>query len=154
MAQSLQAGLSVAGFHVDLVPATRQAFFGNYLENPSAAKRDLWDLAPPVWGPDWPGNNARTTLEPLFTDPGAGYSDFGGYSSLVTDSIINRALVSPEQRRCRRPMVAGRAPSARRRGRRPHGLREPAMYHSSAVHGCNYWWGDGNCDPTNVWLSR
>ena len=154
MAQSLQAGLSVAGFHVDLVPATRQAFFGNYLENPSAAKRDLWDLAPPVWGPDWPGNNARTTLEPLFTDPGAGYSDFGGYSSPVTDSIINRALSAPNN-----AVAAVRWSQAERQvladaAAVPMVYENATMYHSSAVHGCNYWWGDGNCDPTNVWLSR
>ena len=27
------------------------------------------------------------------------------------------------------------------------------IYHSSAVHGCNFWWVGLNCDPTNVWLS-
>jgi ABC-type transport system substrate-binding protein len=95
MAESLQASLAGAGFHVDLVPATWQMFFENYLENPSASKRDAWDLAPPAWGPDWLGNNGRTTLQPLFTDPGPYTQDFGGYSSPLTDSFINRALAAP-----------------------------------------------------------
>ena len=27
------------------------------------------------------------------------------------------------------------------------------IYHSPAVHRCNFWWVSLNCDPTNVWLS-
>ena len=36
----------------------------------------------------------------------------------------------------------------------PVAYTKGAIYHSSAVHGCIYLWAVGNCDPTNVWLSR
>ena len=154
MAESLQASLDVAGFRVDLVPALRQMFYGNYLENPSSAKRDAWDLALGAWGPDWYGNNGRSTMQPLFTDPGTYSQDFGGYSSPLTDSLINKALASPSVAlaavhwsQADRQVLADAAAV-------PLAYENQAVYHSSAVHGCIYWWGDGNCDPTNVWLSR
>jgi ABC-type transport system substrate-binding protein len=153
MAESLQASLAGAGFHVDLVPASWQMFYENYLENPSASKRDAWDLAPPAWGPDWLGNNGRTTLQPLFTDPGPYSQDFGGYSSPLTDSFINKALSAPgiaqagvQWSQADRQVLADAAAV-------PLVYENEAVYHSSAVHGCIYWWDDGNCDPTNVWLS-
>ncbi len=154
MAESFQANLSMAGFHVDLVPAVWQIFFGNYLENPSSAKHNAWDLALMAWGPDWLGNNGRSTLQPLFTDPGPYSQDLGGYSSPLTDSLINKALGSPSVAlaavhwsQAERQVLADAAAG-------PLAYENQAVYHSSAVHGCIYWWGDGNCDPTNVWLSR
>ena len=52
-----------AGFHVVFVPVTQAEFFGGYLQNPSTAKRDVWDMAAPRWFPDWFGNNGRATLQ-------------------------------------------------------------------------------------------
>jgi peptide/nickel transport system substrate-binding protein len=154
VAESLQSSLSSAGFHVDLVPATRQTFFGKYLENPSAAERDAWDLADVAWGPDWLGNDGRTTFAPLFTDPGRFSQDFGGYSNRITDSLVNKALAAPSVAlgavlwsAAERQVLADAAAVPVAYGRN-------AIYHSSAVHGCVYWWAGANCDPTNVWLSR
>jgi ABC-type oligopeptide transport system substrate-binding subunit len=154
VAESLQASLGPAGFHVDLVPATRQTFFGTYLENPSAAKRDAWDLADVGWGPDWLGNNGRTTFAPIFTAPGAFSQDFGGYSNRITDSLVNKALAAPSVAlgavlwsAAERQVLADAAAV-------PVAYERDAKYHSSAVHGCVYWWAGANCDPTNVWLSR
>ncbi len=154
VAESLQSSLSKAGFHVDLVLATRETFFGNYLENPSAAKRHNWDLADVGWGPDWLGNNGRTTFAPLFTEPGPFSQDFGGYSNGITDSLVNKALAAPSV------AIGGVLWSAAERqvladaAAVPVAYERDAIYHSSAVHGCIYWWAGGNCDPTNVWLSR
>ena len=55
-----------------LVSATQSDFYGKYLENPTTAKRDVWDIAPPGWIPDWFGNNGRSTIVPLLTKPGPG----------------------------------------------------------------------------------
>ncbi len=152
MAESFQANLSMAGFHVDLVPAVWQIFFGNYLENPSSAKHNAWDLALMAWC-----TGSATTAAAL-------YNRFlrirsllarpGGYSSPLTDSLINKALASPSVAlaavhwsQAERQVLADAAAG-------PLAYENQAVYHSSAVHGCIYWWGDGNCDPTNVWLSR
>ena len=84
VAQSLQSSLDAGGFKVSLLPETQANFYGSYLENPSTSKRDVWDLAPPGWIPDWFGNNGRSVLEPLFTSPAPGSNDFGGYNSPKT----------------------------------------------------------------------
>ena len=61
-----------AGFRVKLIPATRLDFYGKYMLVPSTAKRGVWDIAPPGWIPDWFGNNGRSVIQPLFTNPGRG----------------------------------------------------------------------------------
>ena len=35
----------------------------------------------------------------------------------------------------------------------PVNVQKWPIFHSSAVHGCNFFWFGLNCDPTNVWLS-
>jgi ABC-type transport system substrate-binding protein len=153
VAQSLQASLSAGGFNVRFVPVTGAAFYGSYLENPSTSKRDVWDMAAPGWIPDWFGNNGRAILEPIFTDPGNGSNDFGGYSSPVTNSIIAKALAAPN--------LAAATPLWSQAERQimgdvaaiPVEYQKWPVYHSSAVHGCTFWWFDLDCDPTNVWLS-
>jgi ABC-type transport system substrate-binding protein len=154
MAQSLQSSLASAGFHVELVPAPWGRFWGDYVADQGASRRDAWDLAPPAWGPDWLGNNGRATLQPLFTDPGPYSQDFGGYSSPLTDSFTNKALAAPsiglagvQWSNAERQVLADAAAV-------PLAYESGAIYHSSAVHGCVYFWDVGNCDPTNVWLSH
>ena len=152
-AVSVQSSLGLAGFHVTLVPETQAAFYGSYLENPSTSKRDVWDLATPGWIPDWFGNNGRSTLEPLFTVPANGSNDFGGYNDPKTDALINKALAAPS--------VAAAGSSWSQAERQimsdvaavPVEYQKWPVYHSSAVHGCTFWWFGLNCDPTNVWLS-
>ncbi len=153
VAQSLQASLSAAGFNVKFVPVTQAAFYGSYLENPSTSKRDVWDIAPPGWIPDWMGNNGRAILEPLFTDPGNGSNDFGGYSSPVTDSIISKALAAPTLAAATTLWSQAERQIMSDVAAIPVEYQKWPVYHSSAVHGCSFWWFDLNCDPTNVWLS-
>ena len=152
-AVSLQSSLGLAGFHVTFVPETQASFYGSYLENPSTSKRDVWDIAPPGWIPDWFGNNGRSTLEPLFTVPGNGSNDFGGYNSPTTDSIVGKALAAPS---------TGASASLWSQAERqimhdvaavPVEYQKWPVYHSSAVQGCTFWFPGLNCDPTNIWLS-
>ncbi len=153
VAESLQSSFGAAGFHVDLFPVTVAALFGSYLTNPSTARRDAWDMSPARYIPDWFGNNGRTFLQAGFTDPGFGSGDYGGYSSRSTDSLIGRALSAPSA------SVGARLWSQAERQIMTDAATVPLdyskwpAYHSSAVHGCSYWWVDVNCDPTNVWLS-
>jgi ABC-type transport system substrate-binding protein len=153
VAQSLQSSLDAGGFKVSLVPETQANFYGSYLENPTTAKRDVWDLAPPGWIPDWFGNNGRSTLEPLFTSPGQGSNDFGGYNSAQTNGFINAALAasspsaaSAQWENAERQIMSDAAAI-------PVNFQKWPIFHSSAVMGCTFWWFGLNCDPTNVWLS-
>ena len=38
-----------------------------FSRTPAPARRDAWDVALMAWGPDWLGDNGRSTLQPLFT---------------------------------------------------------------------------------------
>jgi peptide/nickel transport system substrate-binding protein len=121
--------------------------------NPSAAKRGVWDIAPPGWIPDWFGNNGRSVIQPLFTSPGNGSSDYGGYDSVKTNSYVAQALTAESQ---------GEASSYWRKANEqlmkdaavvPVEIQKWTIFHSSRVQGCLFWVLNLNCDPTNVWLS-
>ncbi len=153
VAQSLQSSLDAAGFHVQLVSATQSDFYGKYLENPSTSKRDVWDLAPPGWIPDWFGNNGRSTIVPLLTQPGLGSNDFGGYTSATVEKYIAAALAAPSTAVATTNWQNADSAAMKDAAIVPVNVQKWPIFHSSAVHGCNFFWFGLNCDPTNVWLS-
>ena len=152
VAQSLQASLQQGGFRVTLVPTTGADFYGKYMLVTSTAKSEAWDIAPPGWIPDWFGNNGRSVIQPLFTHPGPGSSDYTGYNSPVTNRLVQQALTA---------RTAGAATSAWQKANAqimrdavvvPVEWQKFTAYHSSRVQGCLFWFFDINCDPTNIWL--
>jgi ABC-type transport system substrate-binding protein len=153
VAQSLQASLDAAGFHVKLISATQSDFYGKYLESPPTAKGDVWDLAPPGWIPDWFGNNGRSTLVPLLTQPGTGSNDFDGYTSPVVGKDIANALSAPSTAAATTDWQAADTAAMKDVAVVPINVQKWPIFHSAAVHGCNFFWFGLNCDPTNVWLS-
>jgi ABC-type transport system substrate-binding protein len=153
-AQSMQASLGAAGFKVKLVPATQSDFYGKYLENPSTSKRDVWDIAPPGWVPDWFGNNGRSTIVPLLTQPGPGSNDFGGYTSSTVNSDVSKALAASSLPAATKYWQAANEFAMKDVAIIPAFDLKWAVYHASAVHGCSFWWPDLNCDPANVWLGQ
>lgn len=153
VAQSLQASLGKAGFKVKLVSATQSDFYGKYLLSPSTAKRDVWDIAPPGWIPDWFGNNGRSVIQPLFTSPGNGSSDFGGYSSKLTDGLVAKALTATSQEQAAAFWQKANAQLMKDAATVPVEIQKWPLFHSTRVQGCLFWIPDLNCDPTNVWLN-
>jgi peptide/nickel transport system substrate-binding protein len=153
IAQAIQASLKPAGFNVKLVPATQSDFYGKYMLNPDTAKRGVWDIGTPGWIPDWFGNNGRSVLQPLFTAPGPGASDFGGYNSQATNGLIDKALTAPSLAAASKYwQQAGKQIMADSAGV-PINVQKWTVFHSSRVQGCVFWWWGLNCDMTNVWLS-
>jgi peptide/nickel transport system substrate-binding protein len=153
IAQSLQSSLDAAGFHVQLVPATQSDFYGKYLEAPATAKRGVWDLAAAGWIPDWFGNNGRSTIVPLLTQPGLASNDFGGYTSPKVESYINAALSAPDAATAAQNWQKADATAMQDVANIPINVQKWPIFHSARVHGCNFFWFGLNCDPTNVWLS-
>jgi ABC-type transport system substrate-binding protein len=99
-AQSVQANLAAAGVTVQLVPvANGGAYYTQYLQNPDASKRGVWDLAAPGWIPDWFGNNGRSIISPLFDGRAyaPGSTNYGDYNSDATNSDIDNALQAKTQ---------------------------------------------------------
>jgi peptide/nickel transport system substrate-binding protein len=154
IAQSLQSSLGKAGFKVKLVSATQSDFYGKYMLNPSTAKRGVWDIAPPGWIPDWFGNNGRSVIQPLFTNPGNGSSDFGGYDSPVTNGFVDKALTATSQAQAASFWRKANAQLLKDAATVPVEIQKWTVFHSSRVQGCLFWFFDLNCDPTNVWLKE
>ena len=152
IAQSLQASLQAGGFKVKLVSSTQSDFYGKYMLNPSTAKRDVWDIAPPGWIPDWFGNNGRSVIQPLMTKPGNGSSDFGGYSSPITDGFVNKALSATSPALAATYWKKASTQIMKDAAAIPVEIQKWPLYHSKRVQGCVFWVSDLNCDPTNVWI--
>jgi peptide/nickel transport system substrate-binding protein len=154
-AQALQGSLDKAGFKVKLVPAVQSDFYGKYLYNPSASRKDLWDLAPAGFEPDWFGNNGRSTVVTLLTHPGfVGSNDSGNYNSPVVNNAVQSALSAPSTAAAAKYWQLADETAMKDVAMVPVVAQKWPVFHSAAVHGCNLYWVGLNCDPTNVWLSN
>jgi ABC-type transport system substrate-binding protein len=152
LAQAMQSSLDAAGFRTRLVAATATDYFGKDLNTPDVAKRDLWDLTSVVWEPDWFGNDGRSLLEPLFTNPGPNSPDYGGYRSVAVEQLIARALAA---RGSAGAVAAWRTANARIVADIPVvpiAFGKFSSFHAARVHGCHALATSLNCDPTNVSL--
>jgi len=152
VAQSLQASLQAGGFKVTLVPTTGADFYGKYMLVTSTAQSEAWDIAGPGWIPDWFGNNGRSVIQPLFTHPGPGSSDYTGYNSPVTNKLIQQALTAKSAAAASSAWAKANAQIMRDAVVVPVEWQKFTAYHSSRVQNCFFWFFDINCDPTNVWL--
>jgi peptide/nickel transport system substrate-binding protein len=152
VAQSLQASLGKAGFRVKLIPATGSDFYGKYMLVPSTAKQGVWDIAPPGWIPDWFGNNGRSVIQPLFTNPAPGSSDFGGYSSAVLNGFVDKALTARSPAQAATNWRKANAQLMKDAAAVPVEMQKWTVFHSSKVQNCIFYFLSLNCDTTQVWL--
>jgi ABC-type transport system substrate-binding protein len=152
-AQAMQASLQAAGFTVKLIPVTQSDWYGKYLEQPSTAKRDVWDISLPGWIPDWFGNNGRATIQPLFTQPGPLANDFDGYDAPVTNNLVHSALTAASQSEAASFWAKANEQVVKDVADVPLIDQRWTLFHSARVHGCVFFVNALNCDPTNVWLS-
>ena len=152
-AQAMQSSLQAAGFTVKLIPVTQSDWYGKYLEIPSTAKGDVWDISLPGWIPDWFGNNGRATIVPIFTKPGLLTNDFDGYNSPVTNGLVNSALSAPSQSAAASFWAKANEQVVKDVADVPLIYQRWTVFHSSRVHGCTFFVYALSCDPANVWLS-
>ena len=91
---------------------------------------------------------------PLLTQPGLGSNDFGGYTSATVAEVHRgRALGAQHGRRPTTNWQKADAAAMKDAAIVPINVQKWPIFHSAAVHGCNFFWFGLNCDPTNVWLS-
>jgi peptide/nickel transport system substrate-binding protein len=152
VAQSLQSSLNAGGFKVTLVPSTQSDFYGKYLTQPSTAKRDVWDIAPPGWIPDWFGNNGRSTIQPLYTQPGTGSNDFGGYDNPKANKLIDQALTARSTAQAAKLWAQANSFLAKDVANVPINMQKWPLFHSTRLQGCTIFFFTLTCDPTNVWI--
>jgi len=152
VAQSLQASLKRAGIRAKLIPATASDFYGKYMLVTSTAKSRVWDIAPPGWIPDWFGNNGRSVIQPLFTKPGPGSSDYGGYNSPVANRFVNKALTAKSRGQAANYWRRANAQVMNDAATVPVEIQKWSVFHSSKVQNCVFMFLSLNCDVTQVWL--
>lgn len=152
VAQAIQSSLDAAGFQVSLVGVTQSDWYGKYLYAPATAKAGAWDLSVPGWIPDWFGNNGRSVVQPLLTNPSNGSSDFGGYDSPAVDALVAKALGAPTTTAAAPYWAQADEQAMKDAAIVPVNVQKWPVYHSSRVHGCTFFAWTLNCDPVNVWL--
>jgi peptide/nickel transport system substrate-binding protein len=122
---------------------------------PNSAKANQWDITETGWAPDWLGDNGRSTVVPLFqancVNP---TTNFGCYSSRVTDNYIRQALAAPTQ--------AVAAPLWAKAGEQvmkdaaivPMITQDAVLFAGPKVHHLIYSPIAGQYNPTQLWVSR
>jgi peptide/nickel transport system substrate-binding protein len=152
VAQALQSSLNAGGFKVTLVPVTQSDYYGKYLTQPSTAKRGVWDIALPGYIPDWFGNNGRSIVQPLFTNPGLASTDWDGYDNPTENALVDKALTARTPAQANKLWAQAQTFVMKDAGYVPVNVQKWPIYHSSRLQGCNFFWYTLSCDVTNVWL--
>jgi peptide/nickel transport system substrate-binding protein len=155
IAEVIQSSLALGGITVALHQVPQDNLYGNYLATPSEAKQGVWDLALVDWGPDWFGNNGRTTIQPLLDGAtyGPGSSDYGDYNTTRENNLITDALAAPSATAAASLWGQADRQAMEDAAIVPIDVHKHAVFHSSAVHN---WFIDPYSrvgDVTDVWLS-
>jgi len=155
--QTVQQQLTELGLKVEGVPAPNADFYTKYLQQPSVAKRGVWDIAIAGWGSDWYGNAALSFFAPLFSGapsfPPNG-SNYGFYDNPKTTKLIQQATVAKTTddaaalwRQADQGVMADAA---------FYPITNPntANYKATQVNNAIYMPSLQQFDPANVWLSQ
>jgi peptide/nickel transport system substrate-binding protein len=156
IAQVIQSSLGKAGIKVTLKQVPQSDLYGKILVTPSQASSGAWDLAVVDWGPDWFGNNGRTTIQPLLDGStyGPGSSDYGDYNSAAETKLIDKALAATSSSAANAAWAAADRQAMHDAAIVPVDVHEHAAYHASRVQN---WHIDPFArvgDVTTVWLSH
>jgi peptide/nickel transport system substrate-binding protein len=155
--QTIQQDLSKAGINVTGVPSPNADFYVKYLQQPSVARRGVWDLALASWGADWYGNAALSFFNPLFSGrpsfPPNG-SNFGLYNSPTANALIRQAIAAPTEDAAAALWAKADAQVMADAAFYPITNPKIANYHAAQVHNAVYVPAFQMFDPTNVWLSK
>ncbi|MGH3501458.1 MAG: ABC transporter substrate-binding protein [Nocardioidaceae bacterium] len=156
IAQVLQADLEKAGIQLRLHKVPLSELYSSFLVTPSVARRGAWDVALVDWGPDWFGNNGRTTVQPLLdgSSYGPGSTNYGDYDSQKENSLIRKALAAPDQHAAARLWHRADRRAMRDAALVPIEVHKHAIFHSRGVHHLRISPFSRVGDVTNVWLSQ
>ena len=155
--ESYQANLAAAGVTLKLVPIANGAtFYTQYLQNPDATKRGVWDLAAPGWIPDWFGNNGRSIISPLFDGRAYGPSsnDYGDYNSDATNADIDNALQAKTTADANKYWHMADMQIMQDAVVIPVLVQQTSVFHSSRVQNFIFNLFQQQGDITNIWLKQ
>ncbi|RYY07911.1 MAG: hypothetical protein EON55_20960, partial [Alphaproteobacteria bacterium] len=154
--QSVQQQLTELGLKVEGVPAPNADFYTKYLQQPSVAKRGVWDIAIAGWGADWYGNAALSFFAPLWSGepsfPPIG-SNYGFYNDDKANALIKQATNAKTQDEAATLWAQADKQVMADAAFFPITNPNTANYKATQVNNAVYMPSLQQFDPANVWLS-
>jgi len=153
--QSVKADLAACGIQIVTTATTPSDYYGKFLPDLNAAKQGKWDLAEPGWAADWPGNNGRAIVAPLFGSDqcGANGVNYGCWSDPQTDTLIKQAEAAPASQ-ADALWAQADARIMDQAAMVPFQQQLTPLTRSARVHNALYYVTASLYDPTNVWLGK
>jgi ABC-type transport system substrate-binding protein len=154
--QSVADNLKACGIQTKLVSTTPDDFYGKFLSATAPSKEGKWDIAAPGWVADWPGNNARAFLVPLFDGRtcGEGSTNYGCYDSPTTNKLIDEALKAKTQQEAAGLWTQADQQIMKDAAFVPFMVQLTPLTRSNRVHNALFSQTAQLYDYTNIWLSK
>jgi ABC-type transport system substrate-binding protein len=154
--QSVADNLKACGIQTKLVSTTPDDFYGKFLSATAPSKEGKWDIAAPGWVADWPGNNPRAFLVPLFDGRtcGEGSTNYGCYNSPVTNKLIDQALKAKTQQEAATLWTQADQQIMKDAAFVPFMVQLTPLTRSNRVHNALFSQTAQLYDYTNLWLSK
>lgn len=154
--QSVADNLKACGIPTKLQSTTPDDFYGKFLSAVAPSKEGKWDIAGPGWVADWPGNNARAFLVPLFDGRtcGAASTNYGCYNSPTTNKLIDQALAAKTVQEAATFWAQADQQIMKDAAFVPWMVQDTPLTHSNRVHNALFLATAQLYDYTNLWLSK
>lgn len=154
--QSVADNLKGCGIATKLVSTTPDDFYGKFIATTAASKEGKWDIAAPGWNADWPGNNGRAFVVPLFDGRtcGEGSINTGCYNNPVTNKLIDEALAAKTQQEAANFWTQADQQIMKDAAIVPFMRQDTPLTRSSRVHNALYMQTSALYDYGNIWLSK
>lgn len=153
---TMQSNLAKVGITVKGLGTPQANLFSKYMEVPSTAKNDTWDIADVAWVPDWYGNAAKSFFTPLFYGkilPPVSNDD-GLFNDATVNTDIEKALTATTVSAADADWHSADVATMAQAPIFPVAQPYQPLLHSSLVHNAIYVPDLDMYDPTNVWLSN
>jgi peptide/nickel transport system substrate-binding protein len=154
--QSVADNLKACGISTKLISTTPDDFYGKFLSTEAASKEGKWDIAAPGWGADWPGDNYRAFLVPLFDGRtcGEGSTNYGCYNSAVVNKLIDQALAAKTTDEAAKYVTQADQQIMKDAAFVPFMEQQTPTTVSNRVHNAQFLQSANTVDYTNLWLSK
>jgi peptide/nickel transport system substrate-binding protein len=154
IATVLQQDLQEAGFDVELIPSTRNAFYGEWLLNKEVTESGGWDIAPATWFADY--FSGRAYLVPMLDGRGyeSGSANYGGYDNGEVNAAIDAAAAATDASDSEAAWGDADRLATLDAAWVPLAFTKTATLHSDRVGGFVYHFPPNQGDFVNVWLEE
>jgi peptide/nickel transport system substrate-binding protein len=156
IATVMEQDLSAAGFEVELVVTTQNAFYGEWLLNQELTEDGGWDVAIAAWGADYLGNAGRANMVPMLDGRNyeEGSANFGGWNNDEFNETIDAALSAATPEEAAESWAEADRIATMDAAWVPLGFKNTPTIRSERVGGFIYHSNPHNGDMVNVWIEE